>query len=63
MKAKFNVEFITSGNVIYPESFVELVKRYEDTVIEVEEILFDGGYEVELEGRTFALGNDELYIL
>jgi hypothetical protein len=29
----------------------------------VEEILFDGGYEVELEGRTFALGNDELYIL
>lgn len=59
LKAKFNVKQIVNGDVFYGESFVELVKKYENKVIEVEEEVF-GGYELELEGKTYALNKEEL---
>lgn len=62
IQAKFNVEHICNGNIHYAEGFVELVLRYESKIIEVEEEVF-GGYELELEGRTYALNDEELIIL
>lgn len=62
MKAKFNVDTIVNGKTIYPIDFIELVMKYENKVIEVEEEPF-GGYELELEGHTFALSNDEITLI
>ncbi|MCA1026989.1 hypothetical protein LCM23_12885 [Cytobacillus kochii] len=62
LKAKFNVEQILNGDATYPESFVELVKRYENQIIEVEEEIF-GAYELVLEGKTYGLGGNELILI
>jgi hypothetical protein len=62
LKAKFNVEKILNGRTIYPKDFIDLVIKYETEIIEVEEEVF-GGYELELEGRTFALDDDELILI
>jgi hypothetical protein len=62
LKAKFNTEQILNGNVNYPKSFVEMVKKYKDKVIEIEEEPF-GGYELELEGSTWALDDEELIVM
>lgn len=59
LKAKFNVERIVNGSAIYPKDFIDLVIKYEDKIIEVDEEVF-GGYELELEGKIFALDDDEL---
>ena len=61
-KAIFNTEKIVSGTTIYPKSFVDIVIKYENEIIEVVEEPF-GGYELELEGRTFALGDDEIILI
>lgn len=62
IKAKFNAEKILNGKTIYPKSFVELVKKYEDQVIFVEEEVF-GGYELELEGKTYALYDEDIILI
>lgn len=62
IKAKFNFDKIVNGRTIYPKDFVELVIKYKDVVLEVEEEPF-GGYELELEGRTFALYTEDLILL
>ena len=62
IKAKFNVDQIVNGDTYYGESFVELVLKYKDEIIEVEEELF-GGYELELDGGTYALEDKELIII
>lgn len=62
LKAKFNVDKIVNGGTIYSKDFVELVIKYKDEIIEVEEEVFSG-YELELEGRTFALDDDELILI
>lgn len=61
-KAKFNTEKILNGKTIYAEDFIELVIRYRDKIIKVEEEIF-GGYELELEGSTFALDKDEIILI
>lgn len=62
LKAKFNVEQIVNGGIIYGESFVELVMKYKDEIIEVEKEVFEG-YELELEGGTYALSDKELIFI
>lgn len=62
IKAKFNTEKILNGKASYGEEFESMVVKYTDKVIEVEEEVF-GGYELELEGKTWALNDDELIIL
>ena len=62
IKAKFNVQHIVHGDTIYPTDFVEMVLRYANIIIEVEEEVF-GGYELELEGHTYALDDHELIIV
>ena len=62
MKAKFNAEQILNGNINYANSFIELVKKYEGQIFEVSEEPF-GGYELELDGGTYALDEEELIII
>jgi hypothetical protein len=62
MKAKFNVGEIVNGKTIYPEDFVNLVKKYKDIILEVSEEPF-GGYELELEGSIYGLYDEELIII
>lgn len=62
LKAKFNLEQIINSGTIYPESFVDLVIKYDNKIIEVEEEVF-GGYELELEGKTYALDKNELIFI
>lgn len=61
LKAKFNVDKILNGDIIYSKDFIDLVIKYKNETLEVEEEVF-GGYELELEGRVLAL-DDELIIL
>lgn len=61
IKAMFKADKILNGNVNYGEEFEAMVIKHKDAVIEVEEEVF-GGYELELEGKTWALDDDELII-
>lgn len=64
IKAKFNADKIlnSASNVHYPEDYLDMVRKHKDNVIEVEKEVF-GGYELELEGSTWALYENELIIL
>ena len=62
IKAKFNSERILNSKVNYGEEFEAMVIKHKDTIIEVEEEVF-GGYELELEGSTWALDDDEIIIV
>lgn len=61
-KAKFNTKLILEGNTNYGRHFVELVKKYDGKIIEVDEEPF-GGYELELEGKTYGLYEEDLIIV
>ncbi|OCA92562.1 hypothetical protein [Pseudobacillus wudalianchiensis] len=62
MKAKFNVEEIMKNQAKYTTCFIEMVKKYENVIIEVEEEVFDG-YEAVLEEGAFALDDEELIFI
>lgn len=61
IKAMFRTDKIVNGKANYGEEFEAMVIKYKGAIIEVEEEVF-GGYELELEGSTWALNDDELII-
>lgn len=61
-KVKFNAERIFNSDTIYPDDFIELVNKYKDQVIEADEYPF-GGYDVELDGSTYALYEEDLIVV
>ncbi|QST02626.1 hypothetical protein IMZ31_18940 (plasmid) [Pontibacillus sp. ALD_SL1] len=59
---QFRKQNILNSSAMYPSDFLELVEKYEDHTFETWKDPF-GCYEIEVEGRTLALSNEEVKVV